>query len=446
MPLVAAPNVPFEELDRVLDELGWFLESESQAPPLIPGEPELCVYTHRQADARITYTFNPAVTLRVLAFDGQDAIRAQVEVARGVALLDAAGIAALLESSDKAELLLGLWAAKVTLEWRLLGAIERLAQHGDSEVARVAAEVRSSLRPDEVRQVASVLHTAKSAAADRSLSFAHLGDAEMRRQVLRWLAHDFSETTPHIAGVLRAGLTDPDEEVRVTARWVGERLAAQGRAPAALPVDDRSLLAHALTTPLFRGPPPETLPSGVQRDGATGYRLQRCGAALCWVGAIDHWLGEGESVRRLRSPGFFIAREPVSSALASWALAAARGPLGTASRKAARTHLCARAEALAIAAALTRIEGVSVQLPTPELWEMAARGSDGRRFPWGNREEDAGAKSQPSPWGCERMVGGAPEWTSTDVVCGGPRPLPCARQRPASDVTHAALRPVIPGG
>lgn len=65
-------------------------------------------------------------------------------------------------------------------------------------------------------------------------------------------------------------------------------------------------------------------------------------------------------------------------------------------------------------------------LPDEAQWECAARGGDGRQFPWGNTWDDSHAAvrgsctqlpavaSYPrgaSPWGCLDMAGGVWEWT-----------------------------------
>lgn len=130
--------------------------------------------------------------------------------------------------------------------------------------------------------------------------------------------------------------------------------------------------------------------------------------------------------------------------------------------------LVSQADALAYAAWLSHNTGQSWRLPSENEWEKAARGSDGRYFPWGNRyaarrlnSHDAGPfdtvpvgryPGSASPYGLLDAAGQVFEWTATpagngqaivkggswdDLGCGVCRPA--ARHGRPVDIKHILI-------
>jgi hypothetical protein len=190
------------------------------------------------------------------------------------------------------------------------------------------------------------------------------------------------------------------------------------------------LYLHSLITPLpDEVMAPASLPPGIVQS-ADGYLLEGPALPLCWVPPVEHWLGEElprlalpNPIRSVRSGGFFIMREPLAS-----------GP-------------CDYATALEQCRALAARSGLEIRLPNADEWEMAARGPDGRRFPWGNNARSE-LQFGVSPWGLADAVGRVGQWTSSEqggevVVCGGRNQWVCAMRAPAARDSRHAVRAII---
>ncbi len=207
-------------------------------------------------------------------------------------------------------------------------------------------------------------------------------------------------------------------------------LCAYLRCAAEEPPEALAMLVHALTEPLasLTEPSPADLPEGVERT-SDGWVLRGTGIGLCEVPAGAFWVG-GQSpharLRRVDAPGFFLARTPLLE------------PDGT-------VALTTFDEAVFRCWELSQASGVRVRPPTSTEWEMAMRGTDARRFPWGNGHELLW-NLLPSPHGLIGAFGLARQWVraehpSTMGAIDLPRTPWCTQ--PSARDERCALRPCV---
>ncbi|MBI1296777.1 SUMF1/EgtB/PvdO family nonheme iron enzyme [bacterium] len=173
-----------------------------------------------------------------------------------------------------------------------------------------------------------------------------------------------------------------------------------------------------MTTPFYEtaANQPSALPPGVDRT-LDGYRLAEID--LIWVPSVTAWLGDeltrpavANPIRQVTCDGFFIAHTPI--------------------REDGEVVHMTFAEAQARCATLSAETGAVVRLPSADEWEIAARGTDGRRFPWGNalprpQFEDG------SPWGMADATGVHGQWCVDGawhpLVVGGVAQWRCSMRR-----------------
>lgn len=506
--LIAEPELPYSELASRLRTLGWQWRSEAQSLPLLPGEPEHVVWGHAETETRLVYTLNPAVMLRVLSFAGPHAEGQRARAAAFVPHLAPDAVGELICAREAEACVLGMLAARELGLGAMLPLILARQEDEDELIARVASDVAAELPRAAAGQAKEQLRRALAGLSEASAAFSLLGDAALRRQVLRHAAATLrGDQLGGLHFLLQAALVDPDWELRVSALLLAgrQRLRAARDAIAALelPRDDRFghgprdrerlellrrvvldvlggagepseplarhvfrcvlegqsdrfdgvfLLVHALTTPLDLTLRPEpALPAHV-RATELGFALARSGLPVVRVAPVASWLGDpdapgnGSGLRRVvPSSGFFITTRPLSRAVVRWLRAGAAGPAGTARGDDAQDFAATYDEACALAAALSKLEGVALEPASPDQWELAVRGPDGRRHPWGNGLE-ANAGRRASPWGVVGACAGAAEWVRAAdeprLACGGPG-LRCSERSTPDASAQLAVRLIV---
>src|SRR5262249_47180675 len=143
--LVVDPAFTFAQLAGRLESLGFVRDISVRpvTPDAIPGEPELAAWT--RDSERLTYTFNPVVSLRAIAANHVSGETMSV-VYTHLPLLDLAAVGDLLTESEPRRILLGLFAARAMAAGELALVVAPLQAHPDRTVSRAAASTLQALQ------------------------------------------------------------------------------------------------------------------------------------------------------------------------------------------------------------------------------------------------------------------------------------------------------------
>ncbi|WP_018000942.1 SUMF1/EgtB/PvdO family nonheme iron enzyme [Paracoccus sp. N5] len=290
--------------------------------------------------------------------------------------------------------------------------------------------------------------------------FALPGWRREKLQAMRWWMRDRPAEPARVEGALARALTDPDWEIAVTAMLAAGSLrlpplagaVARTRLPETksegVTHDEARMILAVRDAVLVRlgGPAGKALPPGVEAmlDGDPD-RLPP--GLRDTAAALSQPLPVGTPPQP--APGVIFG--PAGPALADGALltwvppgtyrlGTALAPRGTVPNPPHRVTLergfyidsLPRA-AVPLAAAQAEAARLGGRLPTPDQWEMAARGADGRRYPWGM---NAANPVDLSPLGLSGLIRGPGEWLDPGpdepplIAGGAASPVP-ANRRPA---------------
>lgn len=171
-----------------------------------------------------------------------------------------------------------------------------------------------------------------------------------------------------------------------------------------------------------------SVPSGPVIIGTPVSRVHCIVTGHADLGIPAEWILKETPVRVVPVPGFEMARTPITVEQYG-KFAAATGRTAVAGEPELPVRSVRYGEAIAFCAWLAQRIGSRVVLPSELQWERAARGSDGREYPWGNQwaaglantaEAEIGTPtpvgSYPrgaSPFGLLDMAGNVDEWTRT---------------------------------
>jgi hypothetical protein len=143
--LIVKPEIAFQQIAAVMDELGWRKEGGVAATPLLKGEPETATWTREGHKPFVIYTFNPVAGMRVLDVATLPPVYRQA-LAQHLPLLQEQEVKPLLESPDARRRLLGLWIAQECERTDLIDEVDRLRGDTERPVAKQAREIGAKLQ------------------------------------------------------------------------------------------------------------------------------------------------------------------------------------------------------------------------------------------------------------------------------------------------------------
>ncbi len=496
--IILKPEFSYEILSRTLTELNWKETPGINAlPPIRPGEPETAIWKHASQKTKLIYSFNPVVNLRVVKFQTESNGHIN-ELMNKFSVISEAEIFNLLVSENIKKLLFGIWASEEIELISATGIIHKLGNHKNKQVAKAAKRTSKLLSKKILETGNRFVNRQKALHPKRSVLFELSGDAFVRRQVLRWLAHESTSDQPGVENSLRSGLIDRDWEVRVTAMLVAARmevteLAKQVRRiklpdskHSGLDRDEIRLLEviRRLCFGLLdgrvnlnefsqllkntTGPRPDLLKH--LYCTIKGKQVKKYDRALLFVHAFITPVKADIKIPEKLHPGiiekkgrfylnssfhelvwvppvpFYIGNgneKPVQFIEPENGFFMLRDPsvLG-------KTHTFD--DALSLCRRLSDQEGTPIRLPTINEWERALRGPDGRLYPWGNGFVPKKVDTVETAWGFITKQSSTGEWAVDNnqspvaVACQASRPPRCYSYLPANTAHIKYLpRPVI---
>ena len=247
--VVVDPQFGFVPLDERLRSI-VFARDPSVRPvtaDIIPGEPELAAWT-RDGRERLTYTFNPVVSLRVIEYSGVTAAAVET-LTQALPVLDSRAVGQLLGEADSRRVLLGLLAARILRTQELAPVVVPLTLHREQVISRAAAETLEALAfgvGATARQKALAVMQALAQQAIQPLSALVGPDGRRQLESMRPRADDFERVfRPDIAGAVRTAFEELWREPPAMERLdSGEMTLRVDAAPAGMLGDDNELSKH----------------------------------------------------------------------------------------------------------------------------------------------------------------------------------------------------------